>query len=193
MGQEVVVFHSGPGLRPAVISFADRLRAEGHRVHTPDSFDGEVFSSLEEGVRKRDALGIPELIRRAQAAVADLPSGLVLAGFSMGAAAAEFLAANLPGARAAVLMHGALAPADIGAEAWPAGVAVQVHCAEGDPEVDWDSVDALSAAVQASGAPVIVYRYPGAGHLFSDDGLPEYDQAATQLMTRRVLDSLATL
>jgi dienelactone hydrolase len=99
MSQEVVLFHSALGLRPAVHEFADRLRAEGHTVHTPDSFDGEVFDDLEDGFRKRDALGIPELMGRAQASVADLPSPIVLAGFSMGTGAAEFFAATRPGAQ----------------------------------------------------------------------------------------------
>ena len=99
MSHEIVLFHSAQGLRPAVRAGANRLRAAGDRAHTPDLFDGEVFDDLPTGVRKRDALGIPELMRRAQAAVASLPAGLVYAGFSMGASAAEFLAATRPGAR----------------------------------------------------------------------------------------------
>ena len=35
---EVVVYHTS---RPAIISFADQLRAAGHIVHTPDLSDGE--------------------------------------------------------------------------------------------------------------------------------------------------------
>jgi dienelactone hydrolase len=112
VGQDVVLFHSALGLRPAVYEFADRLRAEGHTVHTPDSFEGEVFDSLEDGMRRRDEIGIPELMSRAQAAIADLP-GLVFAGFSMGTSAAESLAGTRPGTRGAILMHGALDPARI--------------------------------------------------------------------------------
>src|SRR2546430_16265005 len=107
MGQHIVIFHSALGLRPAVSDFAARLRASGHIIQTPDLFDGEVFDNLEEGRRKRDAIGIQALIGRAQAAVASLPNELVFAGFSIGAAVAEFLAATRPGARAALLMHGA--------------------------------------------------------------------------------------
>src|SRR5215208_2093658 len=89
---EVVLFHSALVLRPGVIADADRLRAAGHTVHTPDYYDGEVFDDLDDGLRKRDALGTAEIIRRAREAVAELPAGLVLAGFSLGA----------------VLMHGAV-------------------------------------------------------------------------------------
>jgi dienelactone hydrolase len=192
MGQEVVLFHSALGLRPAVRDFADRLRAEGHTVHTPDSFDGEVFENLEEGFRKRDALGIPELMARAQASVANLPSPIVFAGFSMGTGAAEFLAGTRPGARATILMHGALAPALIGVADWPE-VPVQVHYAQDDPLVDVDQIGELEAAVRASGASAEVHVYPGVGHLFEDAGLPDHDPAAANQMLARVLAFLAKL
>jgi dienelactone hydrolase len=192
MGQEVVLFHSALGLRPAVQEFADHLRAESHTVHTPDSFVGEVFDDLEDGFRKRDALGIPELMERAQASVANLPSPIVLAGFSMGTGAAEFLAATRPGARGAILMHGALAPAAMGLEAWPQ-VSVQIHYAQDDPLVDVDQVRALEAAARGSGVSPEIHIYDGVGHLFEDAGLPGHDEAAAQLMSERVLAFLAKL
>jgi dienelactone hydrolase len=192
MSQEVVLFHSALGLRPAVREFADRLRDAGHTVHTPDSFDGEVFENLEEGTRRRDALGVPELMVRARAAVAGLPAQIVLAGFSMGTGAAEYLAATRPGTRAAILMHGALAPAAIGLEAWPR-VPIQMHYALKDPLVDVDQVWALEAAARASGVLVEVHVYDGVGHLFEDAGSPNHDPAATQLMLKRVLAFLDSL
>src|ERR687888_1936514 len=124
---QIVLFHSALGLRPGVLASADRLRAAGHTVHTPDLFDGEIFDDLGEGVRKRDALGIPEIARRAQEAVAHLPARLVFAGFSLGAGPAELLAATRPGALGAVLMHGALPIEPFGIQFWPTGVPVQVH------------------------------------------------------------------
>lgn len=192
MGQHVVLFHSALGLRPAVRSWAERLRATGHTVVTPDAFDGEVFDTLEQGVRKRDALGFPTLIARAQAAVADLPAGIVVAGFSMGAVAAEVLAATRPGVKAAILMHGAREPAGVGVESWP-GVPVQIHYAKGDPGVDATAADALAAAARASGARAEVHVYPGDGHLFADAGGPDYDPVAAALMFRRVQALLAEI
>ena len=62
---EAVLFHSVLGLRPGVIAAADRLRAAGHTVHTPDLFDGKVFDDLDGGMRKEDALGYREIARRA--------------------------------------------------------------------------------------------------------------------------------
>jgi dienelactone hydrolase len=105
---EVVLFHSVLGLRPGVIAAAERLRAAGHTVHTPDLYDGEVFDDLDDGSRKEDALGYQEIARRAREAVAELPAGLVFAGFSLGAVHAEVLAASRAGALGAVLMHGAV-------------------------------------------------------------------------------------
>jgi len=63
-----------------VIAAADRLRAAGHTVHTPDFYDGEVFDDLDEGMRKEGAPGYREIARRAREPVAGLPEGLVFAG-----------------------------------------------------------------------------------------------------------------
>jgi len=65
---EIVLFHSALGLRPGVTAAADRLRAAGHKVHTPDYYEGEVFDDLDEGLRKCDALGYQEIARRAREA-----------------------------------------------------------------------------------------------------------------------------
>ena len=98
-----------------------------------------MFDDLDEGLRKRDALGYAEIARRARESVAELPAGLVFAGFSLGTAPAELLAAARAGARGAVLMHGAIPVEELGefgVERWPAGVPVRVHCAAGDRWVE---------------------------------------------------------
>jgi dienelactone hydrolase len=78
-----------------------------------------------------------------------LPSGLIFAGFSMGTAHAELLAATRPGASGAVLMHDA-APVKtlsefFGVERWPEGVPVQVHYTADDPWVEAEDEVAPSA------------------------------------------------
>lgn len=176
---DIVLFHSALGLRPTVHDFAEALRRDGHTVHTPDLFDGEVFDDLDAGVAKRDALGIPTLMQRSQAAVDGLPEDLVYMGFSMGAASAQWLAGTRPGARAAVLLHAALPLAGLGLGQWPSEVPVQVHFAEADPWVDAAVVDALGFET---------FRYPGSGHLFTDRDAPEYapDSAAAVLQRVRM-------
>ncbi len=187
---EVVLFHSALGLRPAVINAADRLRAAGHTVHTPDYYDGEVFDNLDEGLQKRDALGYAEIVRRTRKSIAGLSTGLVFAGFSLGIAPAELLVTTRPGARGAVLMHGAIPVEELegfGVERWPSGVPVQVHYAAEDPWVEAEEVKALGETVRKAGAIFEEHIYPGSGHLFADTGLPEYDRASSEAMWRRVL------
>lgn len=188
----IVVFHSALGLRPAVREFAQMLEDDGHIVQTPDLFDGEVFDNLSDGVSKRDTVGIPELSRRAAAAVESLPSDCVYAGFSMGAASAEYLAATLPGAKALILLHAALAPALMGIEEWPP-VPVQVHYAEGDPWVENDQVAAFRDAVKAADQTWDEHVYPGSGHLFSDRDSPDYDRESYDLVVQRILSFLSSV
>ncbi|AKF11285.1 Dienelactone hydrolase [Sandaracinus amylolyticus] len=183
----VVVFHSALGLRPAITRFADRLRAAGHTVTTPDLYDGEVFDTLEEGVAKRDALGIGELIRRALVAVEDVPSDALYVGFSMGTGAAQLLAATRPGARGAVLLHGALPIEALELDAWPASVPLQIHVTTGDPWVDPSAVDDLAARVPS----IEVHRYIGEQHLFTDEGSPEHLPDAARAAERETLRFLA--
>jgi dienelactone hydrolase len=190
---EIVLFHHAQGLRPDVPAWADSLREAGHEVWTPDLFEGATFDRLEDGIAHRDEIGIPELIRRATEAVEQLPAELGYAGFSMGAASAQYLAATRPGARAAVLMHGVAPVETLGVEAWPGGVPVQVHNKVEDPEVDAGEVEAVENFVRASGAPIEIYRYPGDGHLFADPDGPDYDRASAELMLERELAFLERL
>jgi dienelactone hydrolase len=182
----IILFHSALGLRPGVHAFADALRGAGHTVHTPDYFDGEVFDDLDAGVAKRDALGIEEIAARGAAAVDGMPSDLVYAGFSLGTGPAQLLAQTRPGARGALLMHGALPTGAFGG--WPAGVPVSIHAMEQDPWVDLD----VARAVAAEAADGELHTYAGAGHLFADPDLPEHDPAAAALMLERALAALAS-
>ena len=185
--QEVVVYHSAYGLRPAVTDFADRLRMAGHSVHTPDLYDGEVFSDRNAAVRKIQELGFDKLLERAVAAVEKLPPTLVYAGFSNGGVCAELLAASRPGARGAILMHAPLMVRDLGWKLWPPNVHVQVHFADKDPIRNQALVDAFGLKVRQSGANFEQFDYDAPGHLFADPAFPAYNATAAELMTTRVL------
>jgi dienelactone hydrolase len=193
MAQEIVLFHSALGLRPAVLEFAERLRVSGHVVHTPDLFDGETFEKLDDGAQKRDSLGIPELLRRAGAFLVDLPPDLIYAGMSMGVGAAEYFGATRSGAKGVILMHGALAPKKAGIDDWPRGVPVQIHYAKNDSLVDAGDVNQLAAAVREAGGKVECYAYGNGGHLFADEGLADYSRAAAWLMEERVNEFIARI
>jgi dienelactone hydrolase len=192
---EVVLFHSVLGLRPGVTGAADLLREGGHTVHTPDLFEGEVFDSIEDGMRKEEEIGFREIVSRARESVAGLPQGLIYAGFSMGVTSAELLAAERPGAAGAVLMHGAV-PVEaleeyFGVERWPDRVPVQVHYAVDDPWVEAEGeVATLGDTVRGTGSDFEVYVYPGSGHLFADPDFPDYDRASSEEMWERVISFL---
>jgi dienelactone hydrolase len=158
---EVVIFHHVQGLTDGVRAFADQLRAGGHTVHTPDLFDGERPATIDDGLALTKRLG-DELDERADRAVADLPPGLVYAGFSFGVTAAQRLAQTRPGARGALLYHAcypitgqwAFGP-------WPEGVPVQIHGMDRDPffalEGDIDAARELVGIVGADLAELFVY------------------------------------
>jgi dienelactone hydrolase len=191
-GAEIVLFHSVLGVRPAVREWADRLRTAGHVVHVPDLYEGEAFDDYAPGFAHVERIGgIPSLIERTHAAVANLPNDLVYAGFSNGSVSAQLLAATRPGARGALLIHGCVPLEMLGAERWPAGVPVQVHVTEGDPYHDRAHEVSLRESVEAAGATFELFRYPGAAHLFADSGLAaEYDAESAELMLERVLEFL---
>jgi dienelactone hydrolase len=188
--QEIVLFHSAYGLRPAVLQWAERFRGLGHAVHTPDLYDGEVFSDRMDAVRKIQEIGFDGMLARAQQSVSQLRPDLVYAGFSNGGACAELLAATRPGARAAILMHAPLPIRDLGWESWPATVPVQVHFAEQDPLRNQKVIDSLAGRVRESGASFHQYDYDAPGHLFADPDMPAYDPIAADLMFQHVLEFL---
>jgi dienelactone hydrolase len=185
---DVVLFHSAFGLRPSVQHAAERLRAWGHRVATPDLYRGRVAGTLDEGLSLRDAVGREELLRRARVAVADVAPGAVLAGFSLGAALAHRIAASDARFDRLLLLHGVAEPP----VATPTRWSVQVHVAEGDPWAPRDEVDAWRGALERLGASIEVHFYPGGGHLFTDLDLPDRDIRATAEVWRRAERFLAS-
>jgi dienelactone hydrolase len=192
---DIVLFHSVLGPRAGVTDAADRLRAAGHTVHTPDLYRGEVrFDAYEPAMAYQDSIGFQELLRRAAADVAHLPSRLVYMGFSAGGVPAEWLVATRPGALACVLLHAALPLSPLGLDAWPATVPVQVHFMHDDPFREQAEIDGMAADVRAAGAGFELFEYAGTGHLFTDPSLPaEYDLAATETLWSRVLALLVGL
>jgi dienelactone hydrolase len=185
---QVVLFHHVQGLTDGVRAFADELRAGGHSVHTPDLFDGERPATLEEGVAHVQSVGEKVLGERAERALADLPEGLVYAGFSWGAGTAQRFAQTRPGARGA-LLYEACVPitGDWAFGPWPEGVPVQIHGMESDPffglEGDLDAARELVEKVGSDLAELFVY--PGDRHLFTDRSLPSYDPDAAALVIQR--------
>jgi dienelactone hydrolase len=187
---EILLFHHALGLTPGVTALADRLRAAGHTVHTPDLYDGRTFDSVATGVDHARSIGFDVLVERGAAIADGLPDSLVYAGISMGVMPAQNLAQNRAGARGAVFFESSV-PAEEFGGSWPARVALQIHAMDADPEfVDSGDIDAARELVAAADDGEL-FLYPGDQHLFSDESLASYDEAATGLVTTRVLEFLA--
>ncbi len=190
----VVVFHSMFGLRAVEHTIAERLRVAGHHVVVPDLFDGAVAGrgatpTLEDGFALMEAIGWAVIVERAQAAVRDLPANTVLCGLSMGAGVVGAVWPERLDAAAAILLHAPL----IVPRGVRAGTPVQVHVAVDDPFAPADQLAAFHASATRADVDASLYTYLGAGHLFTDHELPDYDRGAADEAWRRAGALLAAL
>jgi dienelactone hydrolase len=198
-GRPLMLLHSAYGLRPAIRDTEARLAAAGFVVEAPDLYGGRTADRLEDALALRDRLDrtrvLAELAGRAEALrVRCGGAPLTLVGFSYGASRALDLALGEPGrpregqvgVAAVVLFHGT---SDVGRPhgAGPLPLRVLGHFGQADPWEPAEEVDQVAARLRAAGAAVTVHRYAGAGHMFTDPGLPEFDPAATALAWRRTL------
>lgn len=187
----IALFHSAYGLRPAVHQAADRLRRAGHEVHVPDLYEGRTADTVEDGSEIKDSIGRDELLKRAVTATAQLSeTGLVYAGLSLGGAIAQNLALGDTRARGLLLLHGT---SDIADDAAVDELPVQLHVADPDPFEPHDWLSAWYLRMRRAGADVEVYRHRGAGHLYTDPDLPDYDAEAAEATWRVAIGFLDTL
>jgi dienelactone hydrolase len=187
---EVLLFHHAHGRTAGFLAFADRLRAAGHVVHAPDLYDGNTFTDLDEGVGYAREVGFGAIAERGRLAAEELPAGLVYAGFSLGVLPAQQLAQTRAGAKGALLFSAAFPASEFGGS-WPPGVPLQIHMMEDDEWAVEDLPAARELVETVDGAEL--FLYPGDGHLFADSGLPDYDDAAAELLGRRVVDFLQSV
>jgi dienelactone hydrolase len=104
---------------------------------------------------------------------------------------AQKLAQTRAGARGALLFYSCVPTSAFGSS-WPAGVPVQIHGMDADPIfVDEGDIVAARELVE-SADDAELFLYPGDQHYFADSSLPSYRADAAALLTRRVLDFLAT-
>ena len=176
---DVLLFHHALGLTDEVQEFAEHLREGGHRVTTPDLFDGRTFDQVADGVAHVQQLGFATILERGRAA-----PELIYVGFSLGVLPAQMLAQTRAGARGALLAY-ACAPVSEFGTTWPAGVPVQIHAMDADPEfVPTGDLEAARELV-ASTDHAELFLYPGGGHLFTEPGQADYDEAAAELLRGR--------
>lgn len=186
---ELLLFHHAQGLTAGCIAFADRLRAAGHVVHSPDLYDGRTFDELAEGVGYARRVGFDTIIERGRLAADSVPNEIVYAGFSLGVLPAQMLAQTRQGAQGALLLHAAIPLSEFGGS-WPQGVPLQIHLMEDDElalEGDLDAARELAETIESAE----LFLYPGDQHLFADSSLPDYDESAATLLEQSVLAFLA--
>ena len=158
-------------------------------MQTPDLYDGRTFASLEDGVGYAREVGFGTILERGEESVAGLRPELVYAGFSLGVMPAQKLAQTRPGAKGALLFHAAFPPSEFGS--WPQGVSLQIHMMEADEWAMEDLPAARQLVESVDGAEL--FLYPGDRHLFADNSLSDYDEAAAALLEERVLAFLSAV
>jgi dienelactone hydrolase len=185
---EVLLFHHAYGLTDGLRGLAARLAADGHTVHTPDSYAGARFKKLDDGVRHAHNIGHDAVEEVARRSARQHRNADVVIGFSLGAMQAQILAQDLRRVRGCLLMGGALPPKSLGG-LWRKDVSLEIHLADPDEWVQQDELDAL--LYHAPGANV--YRYRDKGHLFIDECSKDYDADAADLFEERLDSWLADL
>src|SRR5450755_3417018 len=74
-----------------------------------------------------------------------------------------------------------------------AGLPVQLHIADPDEYQSPAEIAAWEQTMTGAGATVKLFRYAGAGHLFTDPGTPGHDEQAAALAWGRSLRFLGSL
>lgn len=184
----IVIFHSVLGIREGITEMAKVLRKAGHKVYMADLYNGKRFDAMDEAFTYFEKLGIPEIMNRSIEYTKEFPADSFYLGFSNGGASALLLAGSKPGAKGCILFHAALPVNELGISIWPVDVPVEVHYAQSDSWKEEESLLELETNIKDAGAHYRYYEYPVTGHLFTDPGLPEYNEKATNLLHHRTID-----
>ncbi len=193
---EVILFHHIEGLTDGVRGLAERFRAGGHTVHTPDLFDGELPPTIDEGMALVRSIDDAVMEERINGALAGAGSEIVYAGISFGAGTAQQLAQTRSGARGALLYEACIPiTGEWAFGPWPEGLPVQIHGMDQDPFFALEGdLDAARELVETVGPELgELFVYPGDKHLFTDSSLPSYDAGAAELVVQRSLEFLDRL
>lgn len=186
---DLLLFHHALGVTAGMDAFADDLRAAGHRVVVPDLFDGATFDSIAAGVGHAQSVGFDKIIDRGVAEADELGDRFAVAGFSLGALPAQKLAQTDSRVAGAILYHAAVPISTFG-NAWPAGVALQVHIGEDDEWAEEDLGAARELTAESGGE---LFLYPGPGHLITDSSFADHHPRNAARILERTLAFLDSL
>lgn len=173
----VLVLHPWWGLNADILSTADRLRAEGYTVVSPDLYDGRLATEIPEAEKLMKAHDRQAAERMVNEAADELKrqGAYALLGWSMGGSYAWDLAGRRPGEVSALVAYYGPGEVDKTKPLPP----VLSHVGELDEDAEY--VRETDDALRGAGKDVTTYFYPGAKHWFDEPSRPEYDKAASEL------------
>lgn len=156
----------------------------------PDLYAGQVTETVDEGFALCDRIGWPAILGRARLALAGMPAETLLAGLSMGAPVDAALLGERPQTAGLLLLHNT-GSGDTAAVR--PGLPVQLHIADPDTYQAAAEVATWEQGMTDADAAVQTFRYPDAGHLFTDPSLPDHDGPGAALAWQRSLSFLSGL
>ncbi len=193
-GPGVLVLHAWWGLNDFFRDLCNRLAQAGFVALAPDMFSGEVVRTVEEANQHLSQFNeveeVPPIILKAVDELGSNPAvtgdKLAVVGFSMGAYWALWLAGQHPEwVRSVTIFYGTNGGDGDFQESKAAFLG---HFAEKDEFEPQSSVDNLEETLRSAGRPVTFYRYPGTGHWFFEEDVPQaYNPAAAGLAWERTL------
>ncbi len=193
-GAGVLVLHAWWGLNDFFRGFCDRLAQEGFVALAPDLFAGKIARTIEEAEQHKSQWNeeqeVPPIILPASEDLSKHPAvtghGLGVAGFSMGAYWALWLAQQKPELiRAVALFYGTNGG---GGDFRQSKAAYLGHFAENDPYETESGIQELERTLKRANRPTTFYTYPGTGHwFFEKDRQDAYNAQAAQLVWNRTI------
>lgn len=188
---QITLFHHVLGRTAAIEQLAERIGSFGASVDVPDLFEGQTFSSLQQGLSYVESCGLEALIERAEAACPADDQPRVFAGCSLGVMIAQHLLQTRPAA-GGLFLYSFIDPDQLPGT-WPDDVPVHLFGMEADEFLVDDGDLAAAQSWQQSHDNLHIHLYPGDGHLFAEEGFADYDAAVTEAMLADVRAALATM
>ena len=188
----LVLLHAWWGLNADVLARAERLRAEGYAVATPDLFGGRVATTIEQakaqtqGESENEAK-ITAMVDDAVTELARTTDRIAIVAWSFGVWYAWKMGiTRTDKVRGLVLFYG-IGPNEPQAPSAP----VLAHFAEHDEYEDISYARKVEKEMRAAGRDITVELYPGTKHWFDEPSRPEFDKAASELAWERTRAFLA--
>jgi dienelactone hydrolase len=182
----VLLFHHAQGLTPGCVSFADRLRAAGHVVHTPDLYDGKTSPSSPTAFATRKRSASARSPTAGASPRSPSPPASSTRGSRSGRCRRRCWLRRGPARRARCCSTPRF---QLRSSAGRGRTACRSRSTRWRDD-EWGDVDVAHGLAEEIETAEL-FLYPGDRHLFADESLPDYDEDAAALLMERVLRFLA--